>query len=84
MAPGIFWRVPSEDIPETCVVQQKDSETGDVCHHNIQGWPKNEVRQYFKKVPLTDFLICADGGTRPITRLEAERLCNEFNNRAIP
>lgn len=56
--PPIFWEVDEQILPSTCNIVQQESNTGDLCHHNIYGVSDKEARNIIKNVPVQDFKIC--------------------------
>jgi hypothetical protein len=72
-SPPIYWIIPDSIIPNTAKIEQRDSDSGDVCHYNIFEWPKRDQRQAFKKFGLKDFKICLNGADgRPLTATDIE------------
>ena len=66
--PPIFWRIPTEELPENHRFIQRTSTTGDACHYNLTGISEKESRTLLKRVNLSEFNVCSEnGGDRPLT-----------------
>jgi hypothetical protein len=66
--PIIFWEFDSNTtLPATATITQKDSESGDTCHYNIEGLSRKESKSIIYGVSIENCFICEDGVIRPLT-----------------
>src|ERR1700736_1929011 len=66
--PPIYWKFDDSILPATYRIAKKTSPSGDICHRNIHDVPDGVLRDIFVRRSLSDFLICAAGGSRPLMR----------------
>jgi hypothetical protein len=69
----VFWVFDSSILSAEHKIVQRDSDTGDKCHHEIEGGPNKFFGKLIKKVPFGDFLTCEDGKFRNLDSRDAER-----------
>ena len=48
--PPIFWRFSESILPTGYSLKQEASDSGDECHHNIQGISDNRAKKFFRKL----------------------------------
>jgi hypothetical protein len=66
--PIVFWEFDSEQsLPSHATLVQKDSESGDSCHYNIQGISINESKRIIYAVPVNNCSVCDNGIIRQLT-----------------
>ena len=66
----MFWQFSSEEIlPENVIIEQKTTDNGDVCHHNINGLKPDKAKKIFKeKFSWDSAFVCDKGEHRPLTK----------------
>jgi len=64
--PPIFWEFDSSILPGASL-EREPSTTGDLCHHNIRGFPGKTARGIFRRQDTFSFKICAPEGVRNLT-----------------
>jgi hypothetical protein len=60
----MFWTFSSTDLPYAHSLEQQDSDTGDVCHHNLKGLTEKQANDWFKSRGCEPhhFRICTGNG----------------------
>ena len=80
--PATFWIFDSSILPSQCSIVQKDSLTGDTCHHNVLGFArKNDAKKFFKVHfdTMRDTLICtAENLHETITQQQIDSIILEY------
>ena len=71
--PIIFWQFSSGEIllPDA-TIEQKTSESGDACHHNITGLSRPASKKIIYGVSINYCSICEDGNIRSLTPEDLE------------
>ena len=62
--PIIFWEFDGNYFPG-CSFEQETSDSGDECHHNMNGLSNNQAGKIIKKLPIEDLRLCAESGIIP-------------------
>jgi hypothetical protein len=47
-SPPVYWEFDRELLPDKCHLEQKTTESGDYCHHNIHGLSDNKAGKLLK------------------------------------
>lgn len=48
-SPPVFWKFDRELLPNGCRLEQRTTESGDKCHHNIHGFSDNKAGKLLKR-----------------------------------
>ena len=66
--PFIYFVIPENEINSIapCMFSQKDSTSGDKCHHNLTGLDKPTARNYITRKALSFFRICDGTSSRTL------------------
>ena len=78
--PPIYWKFDESVFPSGYRIEQSDSDTGDICHHNVFDVSHGSLEKIFRSIPLSEFLMCRDGMATPITANDHERLAALADN----
>ena len=65
--PPIFWRFDEAILPAGSWLDAVPSDTGDMCHRNIEGLSNGRAKKFFKRQENPIFYICDDDQFRPLT-----------------
>ena len=66
-SPPIFLRFRVEEIPAGHSLAQCDSDSGDACHHLVNGLGKKFGKRLVERTPLDRYEICDAGSCRALT-----------------
>lgn len=69
----VFWVLDDSVLPTGSRLIQKDSHSGDKCHHNITDIPKTAARQLFKRQDWRSFFVCRNGHYDHLTENDVAR-----------
>ena len=68
--PKIYWPIPEGTVPMACRIEPETTASGDTCHRNIHDWGKERIRRVFKRLTLSDLIVCLPEGERPLTETD--------------
>jgi hypothetical protein len=72
--PPIYWRFAEAVFPAGTPIVQETSDSGDECHHNVEGMSDKALKKIFKAVDFHAFEVCQNGHASRLTDADVKRL----------
>ena len=69
--PPVFWIFDEVNLPQGYRLTQKNSAKGDKCHYNLDNVSNTKLGRMIAAVDITNLYICANEGTRNLTKQDA-------------
>lgn len=72
--PPVYVVFSDDDLPEGATVAVTPSDSGDLCHREIDGVGNNALKKSLMALPPERYMICDEAGDREMISADYERL----------
>jgi len=70
--PPVFYILNETELPTGYGIQQRTSDSGDECHHDVVSISNNRLKKAFKDLHWSAFFICDGSDYRALTQTDVE------------